>query len=87
VSFRRGGAKKRRDANEAAIVEALEAIGAQVWRLSGLAVPDLLIWFRDRPFVVEVKTAKGKQQPSQVGTPWPVVRSTEEALAAVGIHG
>ena len=80
MSFRRGGAGKRRDANEPAVIQALEAVGAQVWQLSGRAIPDLLAWYRGRPFVMEVKTAKGKQKPSQVGTPWPIVRSVDEAL-------
>jgi len=84
MSFRRGGAKKRRDANEPAIVQALEAVGAQVWQLSGRAIPDLLVWFRGRAFVGEVKTATGKQQPSQVGTPWPIWRSVEDAFATIG---
>jgi hypothetical protein len=83
VTFRRGGAKKRRDANEPVILHALEAMGVQTWQLSGRAVPDVLCWFRGRPYVFEVKTATGKLQPSQVGTPWPVVRTVAEAAAVV----
>lgn len=85
MGFRRGGAKKRRDANEPEIIQALEAIGAQVWQISGQTVPDLLVWFHGRPVVLEVKTATGKQKPSQVGTPWPIVRSVNEALVALGV--
>lgn len=58
--------------------------GAAVWQLSGRTVPDLLIWFRDRPYVVEVKTGKGKQKPAQRGTPWPIVRSVKDALITIG---
>ncbi len=83
MSFYRGGAGKRRDANEGEIIEALEAVGAQVWQISGRALPDLLVWRQGRPIVMEVKTAKGKQKPSQVGTPWPIVRSAQEAVALV----
>ena len=85
MSFRRGGAGKRRDQNEPEVIQALEAVGAQVWQLSGRAIPDLLAWYRGRPFVMEVKTEKGKQKPSQVGTPWPIVRTVEQALATIGV--
>lgn len=83
MTFRRGGAGKRRDANEPDVIDALEKAGAQVWQVSGRAVPDLLAWYRGRPFVMEVKTRLGKQKPSQVGTPWPIVRSADEALAVI----
>jgi len=64
-------------------LHALAAMGVQTWQLSGRAVPDVLCWFRGRPFVFEIKTAKGKLQPSQEGTPWPVVRTVAEAAAVV----
>jgi hypothetical protein len=83
MTFRKGGAKKRRDKNESVIIHALEAVGVQVWQLSGRAVPDLLCWYRGHPVVLEVKTATGKQQPTQVGTPWPIVRSVQDALDIV----
>lgn len=87
MSFRKGGAKKRRDANESVILHALEAMGVQTWQLSGRAIPDVLCWFRNRPFVFEVKTSTGKQQPAQVGTPWPIVRSVQEAMEVVMPRG
>ncbi len=83
--FRHGGAGKRRDSNEPAVIQALEAAGASVWQISGRAVPDLLVWFRGREYVGEVKTAKGKQKPSQVGTPWPIWRCPEDALKTIGV--
>lgn len=52
---------KRRDANEPAIVAALEAAGAYVQRLDeGGGVPDLLVGFRGRTFLVEVKNPDAK---------------------------
>ncbi len=52
---------KRRDANEAAIVEALEAAGAYVQRLddSGGGVPDLLVGYRGVTKLLEVKLPLG----------------------------
>lgn len=83
--MRRGGAKKRRDANEAAIVEALEAYGAHVWRISGAGLPDLLVLTRGGRFVpLEVKSAKGILTKEQQDVPWPIVRSVGDALLWCG---
>ena len=50
--------KAKRDANEREIVAALEQCGATVYRLD---VPcDLLIGFRGRTYLGEVKTKNGK---------------------------
>lgn len=91
MSFLRGGAKRRRDAIEPAIIDALKALGATVIQLSGRApVPDLLVGFRGLWFPLEVKSGAsaklsraqlaasktGKQQPT-------IVRSVEDAIAAV----
>ena len=46
---------KKRDANEWAIVAALEAVGANVTRLDTTGVPDLLVAFRSRTYLLEVK--------------------------------
>lgn len=85
---------KRRDTAEPAIVQALEAVGALVWRLD---LPcDLLVQFRGRWQPLEVKTPRGKagrtaqdrRQQAQrdflylTGTP--VVKTAQEALQAVG---
>ena len=76
---------KRRDENEGEIVRALEAIGANVTRLDTAGVPDLLVAWRSRTFLLEVKDPAqkryragkggGKQAltPAQVkwwGLPW-----------------
>jgi Holliday junction resolvase len=90
--MRTGGAKKRRDANEPSIVQALRKIGARVERISGPDLPDLLVGFRGQWYPLEVKTAKGGSTKRQCqayvkyGTSellYPVVRSVDEALALV----
>lgn len=45
----------KRDESEPAIVAALEAVGATVQRLSAAGVPDLLVSFRGRLELLEVK--------------------------------
>lgn len=76
----------RRDANEAAIVAALEAAGCHVERLSGFGVPDLLISRRGRWHVAEVKTPRGRLKKSQqrfaelARAPVAILRSVQEAL-------
>lgn len=47
----------RRDDNELAIVNALVIVGASVTRLSQAGVPDLLVGYRGRTFLLEVKHA------------------------------
>ena len=84
VPFRTGGAKKRRDANEPPICDALEAVGARVYQVSGRGLPDLLTFFRGRCYAMEVKTATGKRTPAQADIPWPVVRSVDDALRVIG---
>lgn len=84
-------AHKRRDANEQEIVKALEAVGACVMRLH---VPcDLLVSFRGRLHLLEVKTEDGQLSASEqrFHELWPgvviIVRSVEEALEVVGATG
>lgn len=50
---------KRRDANEGPIVDNLRAVGATVTRLDGDGVPDLLVGFRGRTLLLEVKLPLG----------------------------
>lgn len=50
---------KRRDANEVEIVRALEAAGASVTRLDGDGIPDLLVGYRGRSTLLEVKMPLG----------------------------
>lgn len=74
----------RRDANEQAIVDALVAVGAHVTRLSGKGAPDILVKFRGL-YAFEIKTKKGKRTDAQEDSQWPIVRSVEEALYAIGL--
>jgi hypothetical protein len=85
MPFRRGGAGKKRDANEKDIVAALRAIGADVTQVSGVGAPDLLIRFRGQLWGFEVKGGKGVLTKAQQETRWPVVRSVSEAFAVIGI--
>ena len=77
----------KRDASEAAIVEALRAVGATVVRTDWC---DLTVGFRGRNFALEVKTGKGRLTRSQVDLlrTWAghyvIVRTPDEALVAIG---
>ena len=78
---------KRRDPNEPDIVRALRDVGATVKRLDDI---DLLVGWRGRNFLLEVKDRKGALKPSQeemVRTwrgQYEIVRSADEALRAIG---
>lgn len=56
MSFARA---KRRDTNEPEVVNALVAAGAVVTRLDGDGVPDLLVGFKGKSFLLEVKLPLG----------------------------
>lgn len=68
----------KRDANEPAIVSALEALGCVVWRVSGKGLPDLVVFYRKgrdprygvrhRTFVADVKGPRDGPTPAQVET-------------------
>lgn len=83
MAFRVGGAGKRRDRNEAAIVDALRHLGCQVWQISGRAVPDLLVYRGGKYFPMEVKSAKGTRTEAQRDVPWAIVRSIDEAICVI----
>jgi Holliday junction resolvase len=55
----------RRDTVEAEIVQALERVGVQVYRISGAGLPDLLCWYRGQWTPLEVKGPKGKLTEAQ----------------------
>lgn len=46
---------RKRDANERAIITALREVGASVQQLDGTGVPDLLVQFRGKLYLLEVK--------------------------------
>ena len=81
----RNGSRDRRDANEPQIRAALHAVGARTWPISGKDLPDLLVWFGGREFVMEIKSDRGKHRKDEahVGVPWPVVTSVDEAMAVI----
>ncbi len=89
------------DANQGPIITALELAGAKVWPLdkTGDGVPDLLVGFRRRFFLLEVKNPATKNQKKPwkalrkdqrdfheyfAGYPVFIVFTPQEALAAVG---
>lgn len=78
---------KRRDENEPEIVRALRDIGASIKRLDDI---DLLVGWRGRNFLLEIKTARGPLKDSQENMvrswrgQYEIVRSVDEALRAIG---
>lgn len=87
--MRRVGQTRKRDGNEQAIVKALRKAGAKVIRISEKGAPDLLVSYRDRVFLLEVKQAAGKLTTAQalnaaMGWPVTITRSEIEALRAIG---
>lgn len=81
----------RRDSNEAAIIGALEQIGATVQPISATGTPDLLVGYQERNYLIEIKTTKGKLTDDQ--TTWhaawngqkAIARTIEEAFAIIGV--
>jgi Holliday junction resolvase len=82
--MRHYGAK--RDDNEVEIVNALRAIGASVAYLSSKGIPDLLVCFKNKLYLMEVKKPKGKLTIDQIKfhDNWNgdihIVRTAEEAI-------
>lgn len=81
----------KRDDNEEAIVKALRRCGASVHRLDDKGVPDLLVGWCGKMFIIEVKGPKGRLTKAQKGFrklwkgPPPATVTTEiEALTAIG---
>ncbi|MCL1888902.1 MAG: hypothetical protein FWF99_00155 [Desulfovibrionaceae bacterium] len=86
------------DANQAEIIQALRRVGAEVLDLSrvGQGCPDLLVGFRGRNYLLEVKRPKAKGQRAGTLTPdqerffseWrgqvAIVRTVDDAPKAVG---
>lgn len=46
----------QRDKSEPDIIDALRKVGATVWQVSGKDIPDLLVGYKGRTFLLEVKT-------------------------------
>jgi hypothetical protein len=94
MGFRRGC---RQDANQSDIVEALRKVGASVYDASpmGNGFPDLIIGFRKKNYLLEVKNpasgygrSKLAGQQAAFHATWQgcaaVVRTAEEALQVIG---
>ncbi len=86
----RVGQSRRRDSNEKAIVEALRKLGAHVTIISGEGAPDVLVRLASMPaglcWGFEMKSEKGKRTTAQKVSEWPILRSVDEALNAIGIR-
>lgn len=92
--------KAKRDANEPAIVKALEDCGVAVLRVSSPGAPDLLLYSANgrldfnggyhRYLPAEVKRTAGKLTPAQQRfrdrVPFPTLHSVNDALALVGVQ-
>lgn len=83
MTFRRGGAGKRRDANEPELIQAAQAVGAKCWQVSGLGLCDLIVRYRGRFYCGEVKTRKGALTENQGD--FPIWRTVDDLLAAIGV--
>lgn len=78
----------RRDGNEIGIFQALEARGASILRVSQPGLPDAVVFYQGRVWLMEVKQKAGKLKPAQVrfqakwtGPAVHIVRSVEDAIA------
>ncbi len=49
----------KRDANEPEIIQHLETLGAIVWPISCSGIPDLLVLWNTKFYLLEVKSEKG----------------------------
>lgn len=90
-----------RDRNEPDIIKALVSVGCVVQKLHEGGVPDLLVGFRGRTFLLEVKGLPGKKGGSSSVSLTPtqekwwsawngerpiIVRTVEESLRVIGLH-
>ena len=83
--MKRGGAKKRRDASETAIIQALQAVGAFVRQCHGDGAPDLIVRFQGVWKPLEVKSEKGRIRKKQAEAEYPIVHTPAEALEVFGM--
>jgi hypothetical protein len=83
----------RRDANERAIINALESVGATVMQVSEKGFPDLVVGYLGITWLMEVKApGKGLTADQQDfhkawrGSRIHVVESVEQAFRAIGLE-
>jgi hypothetical protein len=78
----------RKDSPQAAIVDALRAIGVMVFVLNQEGLPDLLCYFRGVWMPLEIKRPRGKLTAAQWLTrkraPFPVAETIDQALVIFG---
>lgn len=81
----------KRDQTETQIIEALRRIGATVYPLSDAGLPDLIVGYRQKTYLLECKSGKNKLNERQCkffeewrGGACYIVRDMKEALIAVG---
>ena len=78
----------KRDTNEREIIDALKCVGAKVIQLDRF---DLLVNYKGKIFLIEVKSKAGKLTESQkelIDDGWPlnIVRTVEQAYNVIGAH-
>lgn len=82
----------RRDENEPLLVEYLRKAGCVVQRLSGPDIPDLLVGYRGRWLLLEVKMPGADLKPGQelfhnscqaLGLPCGIIRTVEDCQAVL----
>lgn len=81
---------KKRDDNEREIIDVLQKVGARVFQLNEQDIPDLLVEFRRKWWLIEVKGKQGKLEHGQQrffensAAPVAVARTPGDALCAIG---
>ncbi len=83
MSYRWGRGSGRRDHAEAAILQALKAVGAEYWQLSGTGNPDVLARWQGQFYAAEIKTGTAKETKNQGA--FPIWRTPDDALKAIGV--
>jgi hypothetical protein len=82
------------DANQSEIRQALHKVGASTHSLAqlGAGCPDLLVGYRQRTYLMEIKAPKGRLTDQQKdwmaswnGAPVHVVHDIDEAFRAIGV--
>jgi hypothetical protein len=84
---------KKVDACQPETVGALRRVGAAVLDIHevGHGAPDLVVWYRGRYYLIELKSGNGRLTPDEQAwhASWPgevhIVRSWQAALLAVGV--
>jgi hypothetical protein len=95
MPYARGGRVKRVDVNHRELIDAAIAVGADVvdTHIIGRGVPDFIVLYRDRAYLVEAKGPDGTLTPAEVAyaqrsrTPVHVIRTVDQLLTLLGIDG